>query len=140
LMYAVESGRKDLIQALLEGNTNVNARDDQGKTALIYAVIIDRLDLAQQLLAEQADANSPDNEAQTALMYAAAGGSERMVQLLLDVGADTKAQTWSTHLTRYNSVGLLLDASEPEHQKLPSALTALAIAQRTGHHAVVELL
>jgi ankyrin repeat protein len=140
LMYAVESGRKNQIQTLLEKNASVNARDNQGKTALTYAVIMDRLDLAQQLLAEHADANSPDNEAQSALMYAAAGGSERMVQLLLDAGADTKAQTWSMHLTRYNSVGVLLEASEPEHQKLPSALTALEIAQRTGHHAVVELL
>ena len=140
LMYAVETGRKNQIQTLVEKNASVNARDNQGKTALTYAVIIDRLDLAQQLVAEHADVNSPDNQAQTPLMYAAAGGSERMVQMLLDAGADTKAQTWSTHLTRYNSVGLLLDVSEPEHQKLPSALTALEIAQRTGHHAVVELL
>jgi len=140
LMYAVESGRKNQIQTLLEKNASVNARDNQGKTALTYAVMTDRLDLAQQLLAEQADANSTDNEAQTPLMYAAAGGSERMVQLLLDAGADKKAQTWSIHLTRYNSVGLPIDTPGPEHQKLPSGLTALEIAKRTGHHAVVELL
>jgi len=140
LMYAVESGRKNQIQTLLEKNASTNARDNQGKTALTYAVIIDRLDLAQQLLAAHADANSPDNEAHTPLMYAAAGGSERMVQLLLDVGADTKAQTWSTHLTRYNSVGLPIETPGPEQLELPSALTVLEIAQRTGHHAVVELL
>ena len=140
LMYAVETGRKELIQALLKGNAGVNARDDQGKTALTYAVIIARLDLAQQLLAEHADVNSPDNEAQTPLMFAAAGGSERMVQLLLDAGADTKAQTWSTHLTRYNSVDLPIETPEPEQQRLPTALTALEIAKRTGHHGVVAVL
>ena len=63
-----------------------------------------------------------------------------MVQVLLDAGADTKAQTWSTYLIRYDSVGLPLETPEPEPQRLPIGLTALEIAKRTSHHAVVDVL
>jgi ankyrin repeat protein len=140
LMYAVESGRKNLIQSLLERNASVNAADNKGKSALTYAVIANRLDLAQQLLSEHADVDSRDHESQTPLMFAAAAGSEQMVQMLLDAGADNKAQTWSLRLTRYNSVDLPIEVPRPEQQRLPTALTALEIAKRTGQHAVVDLL
>ncbi len=140
LMYAVESGRKDLIQALLRKDARIDTRDKEGKTALAYAVIAERTDLARQLVGESGDVNSRDNEDQTPLMYAAAGGSESMVQMLLDVGADTKAQTWSLRLIRYNPVGVPLDPTEADYQRLSSGLTALDIAERRGHTAVVELL
>lgn len=140
LIYAVESGRKDLIQALLQKGARVNARDNEGKTALIYAVIVGRLDLLQQLLVEPVDVNSTDNESQTPLMYAAAGGSEQMVQVLLDTGADTKALTWSLQLIRYNSVGIPIEPAEADQPGSSSGLTALDIAKRNGHSAVVELL
>ena len=104
------------------------------------SVIANRLDLARQLLSEHADVDSRDHEYQTPLMFAAAAGSEQMVQMLLDAGADTKVETWSLHLTRYNSVDLPLEVPGPEQQRLPTALTALEIAKRTGHHAVVDLL
>ncbi len=54
-------------------------------------------------------------------MYAAAGGSEQMVQLLLDAGADTKPQTWSLRLIRYNPVGIPIEASK---QTSPTYLLA----------------
>jgi ankyrin repeat protein len=139
-MYAVESGRKDLIQALLQRNAAVNARDNDGKTALTYAVMAQRIDLVQQLLVSSADVGSSDNENQTPLMYAAAAGAEQMVQILLDAGADPKAETWSLHLVRYNPVGIPLETKEKGEQSLASALTARDIAQRGGHSGVVELL
>jgi len=140
LVYAVESGREHLIQFLLENGARVNARDNKGKTALIYAVIAERLDLIRQLFLQSADVNLMDKEDQTPLMYAASGGSEQIVQALLDAGADTKAQTWSLNLARYDSLGLPLEVSEPEQQRLTSAVTALEIAKRKGHRAVVERL
>ncbi len=140
LIYAVESGRKDLIRPLLQKGARVNARDNEGKTALIYAVLAGRLDLLQQLLMEPTDVNSADNESHTPLMYAAAGVSEQMVQLLLDAGADTKPQTWSLRLIRYNPVGIPIEASEADQPNLSSGLTALDIAKRTRHSGVVELL
>jgi hypothetical protein len=73
-------------------------------------------------------------------MYAAAAGAEQMVQILLDAGADPKAETWSLHLVRYNPVGIPLETKEKGEQSLASALTARDIAQRGGHSGVVELL
>ena len=140
LTYAVESGRKDLIHALLQKGATVNARDNEGKTALIYAVIAVRLDLIRQLLLEPADVNFRDNESQTPLMYAAASGSEQIVQTLLDAGADTKAQTWSLRLISYNPVGVPIEATEADQPKLSSGLTALDIAKRVRHSAVVQVL
>jgi hypothetical protein len=73
-------------------------------------------------------------------MYAAADGTEEMVQILLDAGADPKAETWSLHLVRYNPVGIPLETDKKGEQGLPSALTALDIARQRGHSGVVELL
>lgn len=140
LTYAVESGRKDLIQALLQKGATVDARDNEGRSAMIYAVIAGRLDLVRQLLVETADINLRDNESQTPLMYAAASGSEQIVQTLLDAGADTKAQTWSLRLIRYDPVGIPIEATEVDPLNLSSGLTAFDIAKRSRHTAIVELL
>jgi ankyrin repeat protein len=73
-------------------------------------------------------------------MYAAACGCEQMVHILLDAGADMKAQTWSLRLIRYNPVGIPIEAAEADEPKLSSGLTALDIAKRVGHSAVVQVL
>ncbi len=139
LIYAVESGRSDLIQVLLQKGASANSRDNEGKTALIYAVLCGQLDVLRQHLLEVADVNAPDNESQTPLMFAAAGGSEQMVQMLLDAGADTRATTWSLYLTRYNSLRLPRTVSEVDPPKLSSPLNALEIAKRTGQNAIVAV-
>jgi ankyrin repeat protein len=89
---------------------------------------------------EPADVNSADNESQTPLMYAAASGSEQMIQTLLDAGADARAQTWSARLIRYSPVGIPTDATEADEPTSPAGFTALDIAKRARHSAVVELL
>jgi ankyrin repeat protein len=107
---------------------------------LTYAVIAQRLDIAQKLLVSNADVGFSDSENHTPLMYAAAAGNEEMVQTLLNAGADPKAETWSLRLVRYNPVGIPLETDMKDEQSLPSPLTALDIAQQSGHSGIVDLL
>lgn len=88
LMLAALRGHFDLVQALLQRGAQVNR---PGWTPLHYAATHDgpaALPIAQLLLAQHAyiDAQSPNGS--TPLMMAARYGQARVVQLLLDAGAD----------------------------------------------------
>lgn len=92
LMHACIKGHLDLVQQLLALDATVN---HPGWTPLHYAASADTehsVAIAQLLLERHAyiDAESPNQS--TPLMLAAQYGSQSMVQLLLDAGADVQAR------------------------------------------------
>lgn len=115
LMHACIKGHLDVVQQLLALDARIN---QPGWTPLHYAASADTehsLAIAQLLLERHAyiDAESPNKS--TPLMLAAQYGSQAMVQLLLDAGADVQAR---------NQLGL----------------TAVDFAQRSEREFMVKML
>jgi len=60
----------EVVKLLLEKNSGVNAKDKDGKTALILALENGRLDVAEALINAGADVNVGDDSGKTAVAYA----------------------------------------------------------------------
>ena len=102
------------VQALLANGAEVNAKDNNGASALILASRNGHRDVVQALLANGAEVNAKDNDGATALILASRNGHRDVVQALLANGADVNA-------------------------KDNNGATALILASRNGHHDVVAL-
>jgi serine/threonine-protein phosphatase 6 regulatory ankyrin repeat subunit B len=88
LHVAVGTGRKDLVELVLQHTGNINVRDQFGRTALHLAVCDEKLDMVQFLLEEGADVNARDSQGHTPL-YETWGGSgydRRIKDLLMKYG------------------------------------------------------
>ncbi len=95
LRVASQAGMLELVKMLLANKVNVNAVDEQGRTALLQAtspcgtgICDDRVGVAKALLKAGADVNLANKDGQTPLFYATYPGDTEMVQLLLEAGAD----------------------------------------------------
>ena len=86
----VEAGwtdRPEIIDLLVKGGADVDARDDKGATPLFSAVLFGNLANAERLVTAGADVNAQDTKGRTPLHVAAKIGSERFVGYLLSRGA-----------------------------------------------------
>jgi ankyrin repeat protein len=82
--------RADILDLYIKGGIDVNARDEQGNTALILVALYggDRREEADMLLAAGADADAQNDKGQTALKIAILTDQVGFVRLLIDNGAD----------------------------------------------------
>jgi ankyrin repeat protein len=88
LHRAVTEGAKPfVIKFLLKRGVDIDARNQQGETALIIAAWYGREELAELLLKKGADANVKTRKGLTALKVAKANGYEGIVKKLLAYGA-----------------------------------------------------
>ncbi|MGO8673941.1 MAG: ankyrin repeat domain-containing protein [Capsulimonadaceae bacterium] len=71
-----------LVQSLLNGGANVNARDPDGTTALMLAARSGLADVTHMLLLSGADASLKDLAGNTALQQAVTSGASQVVSLL----------------------------------------------------------
>jgi ankyrin repeat protein len=115
LPVAAELGDLDEVQRLVNKGADINAKDDEGATALINACAQGHADVARLLLKNGADVNAENRYAWTALIVAAWKGYPEVVKILLDFGADVRPKN---DLCR----------------------TALESAQEEGHPEIVALL
>jgi ankyrin repeat protein len=102
LHLASQSGRVGVVRVLLEHGVDVNARDAHNVTPIHLAVSgsdyptkEEHLDVARLLLQYDSDIHALDNEGQTPFMRATEEGSQRIMQLLLDNGAEDHRSTGS---------------------------------------------
>ena len=89
----------NIVKLLIDKGADVNAKTDDGMTALIVAAENGQADVAKLLIDKGADINvknpetdSLNNLGFTPLMYAAFWGRMDIVKLLLDKGADLNAK------------------------------------------------
>ena len=94
LHRAVADGDLEQIKLLLTQGTNINTKDEKGRTPLHTATIQGRVDAILLLAAHGADLDVKDRQGRTALCYAASNGScwsgsrVSVVQHLLALGAE----------------------------------------------------
>ena len=83
--YASVQGQLEVVRELLEAETvDVNASDNDGKTALIYASSIGQPEVVRALLNHSnININAQDKDGWTALSFASAKGNVEVVQGLL---------------------------------------------------------
>jgi len=96
------TGRSAVANLLLERGAEVNAKDNNGRTALMEAAKVGHPDVVQLLLDNRAEVNTSDFKGNTALILAAWMVQTDVVKLLLAKGAEvnTTNNTGETALVR----------------------------------------
>lgn len=88
LHVAIMNNQPEMVKMLLEhSNTDVNAQDENGRTALFLAADLNNVPLAQLLLDNKANVNTFNHQDQTPLWCASFGGYIDMLTLLLKYNA-----------------------------------------------------
>lgn len=90
LSWAARNGRASLVELLLQ-TTNINERDEKGRTAVSKAVESGHDAVVRLLIEKGADINAKDDADCTPLYWASVEGYEPLARLLLDKGAEVNA-------------------------------------------------
>jgi ankyrin repeat protein len=90
LLFAAKIGQSNVVQVLLESDSELEARDPTGKTALALAAS-GSVDIVEMLLRAGAEVDARDSIGQTPLMHTAGAWSPRVLKRLIEAGADVNA-------------------------------------------------
>ncbi len=90
LFAAVSAGNADRVRALVAAKTPLEARDSQGRTALLVAVDLGDTAIAKALIAAGADVNAVAANMDTPWLLAGARGHAAMLQAMIPAGPDVK--------------------------------------------------
>jgi cytohesin len=126
---AAFDGNIEAIKQHLAAGTNVNAKDDNGRTPLLLAVEESHKEIAELLILKGANVNAKNQNEVTPLHWAAARGHKEIVELLIAKGADVNAKsddgTTPLHFNNKEVVELLIAASADVNAKDDDSLTPL---------------
>ncbi len=146
---AALDGKFETVRRALESGINVNATDDQQRTALMLASFNGHTTVVKLLLDEGATVDHRDAFGRTALMFAATGTDAETVELLLDAGADVNAVDSGEGFTALMHAAaegqtkvvqvLLKHQADPDIRDVDGD-TARDFATQNGHAEVVNLL
>jgi serine/threonine protein kinase len=145
---AVEDGDTSAVELFLAAGMNPDAKDSQGRTALINAASKGSNNISEKLLNKGADVNAKDAVGSTALMRAAEGGHRETTQVLLERGADvnmtdndgTTALIYAAAQGRTEIVRMLLRKGARLDARDAHGRDALAWAEKNDHTEAAELL
>lgn len=87
-IQAAERGETDVVLQYIGDGTDINGRDEQGRTAILAATHGNRVDTVRALIVAGADINLQDDKLDNPFLYAGAEGLLEIVRLMNDAGAD----------------------------------------------------
>jgi uncharacterized protein len=149
LVEAARNQDQQKIRTLLNQRADVNARSDDGSTALLWAAHWNDVETARLLIHGGADANVANDFRVTPLSAACTNGSAALVELLLKAGANpnTRIATGETPIMTCASSGstdavrMLIARGADVNAKEPSqSQTALMWAAAERHPNVLRTL
>ena len=148
LEHAVRNGNREMIQLLLWGKADVNARDRSGQTALMMLDEDVTTDIVWDLLNAGAKVNVRDNDGDTALSEIATVNNTEVMKTLLDAGAKVNAvnNDGQSALMKaaaqglVNNIRVLIQAGADINQQDKNGKTALMYAKEGQHRPAVRLL
>jgi len=148
LEHAVRNGNREMVQLLLWGKADVNARDRSGQTALMMLDEDATTDVVWDLLNAGAKVNLRDNDGDTALSEIATVNNTEVMKTLLDAGAKVNAvnnQGQSALMKAaaqglVNNIRVLVQAGADINQQDKNGNTALMYAKDGEHRAAIRLL
>ena len=148
LMVAAKEGHLEVIKALLAGGADIDAIDNQDKSALLLAVENDHVEAVRLLLSRGASVNVTNKLGESALHYASWNGNLSIVHELVDGGANVNARNkegWSSLINaaingHIDLVKYLLKSKADPNISTDDGKTALMAAAWNGHSAVVQTL
>lgn len=88
LIVAAQHGSPRMLSLVLESGADVNARSDQGASALMTAAAVGCLECLEYLLEQGADIDQRDRMGNTALHVAVLNGKTSIAKRLIQAGAD----------------------------------------------------
>ena len=140
LHSAVEQQDLEGLQALLalpEGQRLLEARDPQGRTALLLATVLGHTALATSLINAGANVNAQDHQRDSAYLLAGAEGNLPILRLALAHGADLRSTN------RFGGTALI-PAAERGHGEAVRLLIAAGVdvnhVNRLGWTALLEAI
>lgn len=146
LFWAAQKNHSTVAQPLLENGAGIEVKDSDGKTALFEAAHDGRAAIVELLLNNGANGEAMDLDGMGALFWAAENRHDAVVQLLLQNGVDTNEQDRDAIISMLvaaqngdeAAVRMLLENGIEAGDQ--NAMTAVFLAARSGHGAVVQLM
>jgi ankyrin repeat protein len=120
LVAAAGKGDLAAVQAALREGAAVDARDRNGRTALLIATHGNRVEVARALIGAGANVNAKDQIQDSPYLYAGAEGRNEILKMTLAAGADLKSTN------RYGGTALI-PAAHHGHPETVKILLATAI-------------
>lgn len=142
-------GDISMVKELLDRNVNVNALDQDGRTALMFAAFNGHLEIVKSLYEKGAKINLQDYVGRTALMFASSGKFPETVNFLLEEGADANLVDTEENFTaimfaasegNMEVVKVLLKFKADPNLKDVDGETAEIFARTNGHIEVADYL
>ncbi len=149
LRQAAFEGRLQAALSELKKGADVNAPDQDHRTALMMAAFDGHTAIVQALLDVGAKVDLHDSLGRTALMYAASGSNPETVELLLKYGADPNLTDGGEHWTalmfaaaegQVQIVKILMEQGADIHLADVDGETAADFARNNGHQDVLQIL
>lgn len=149
LADAIQSRKNSIVETLLSGDADVNAKQADGMTALHWAVYHGKHDWVTKLIAAGAEVENANRYEVRPLSIACQTGNAKVVSLLLDAGADANTKLPGKETVLHtaartgdvDSVRLLVSAGAKVNAQDRRSQTPLMWAAAAGNNAVVaELL
>lgn len=130
----------DKTRRLIASKADLNAKDNEGHTALMRAAMYGHADAVKLLIAAGADLQVKDGFGDTAFCYAAKGGHINTVKLLLPTAPDTYRGLKRASTYGHSDIVKFLIDSGAEVNSEPGIESPLSEAVRWRHADVVKLL